>query len=121
MRSQMDPVQVGNAKDLSEMQFEIMGNDEDPQEMNPEDVRYRVLMSDLGRSKAEDDLLFLDYFSDYEYANSVFDSIAEDTDFIKHYKRDCVEVLLQRAYRGLGSIFWETIRKTVVYNTETQL
>ena len=118
MRNGVDPVQSQVPEELSEMQEPFVGyTQKDPE---AEAVRYRVMMADHGCSKHSDDLLFLDYFSDYEVATTLFDSLCDDTDFIKHYDSECVEVVLQMAFRGLGQVFWETIRKSVVYDDKKE-
>ena len=122
MRSPMDTQQDGTAEDVSVLQDYAMGDETDEKdsqygeaEVNPEDAKYRVMMADIGC--VQNETLYLDYFSDYTYANMIFDSICDDTEFVKYHDRNSVEVVLQKAYRGLGQIFWETIRKSVVYDT----
>lgn len=113
MRAQVETEQGDIAEGMSEMQDYVMGEAQE-QEVNPEDAKYRVIMADWGSSDNRE--LFIDYFSDYTYAQATFDALCDDTDFIKAHDKKSVAVMLQKSYRGLSQVFWETIRKSTVYD-----
>ena len=120
VQSQLDTEQMDYAERMSKMQDAVMGhpqNEEETEEpeVTPEQAYYRVIMADFGC--VENDTHFIDYFSDYYNANAVFDSLCDDTEFIKYHDKPSVTVELQKAYRGLSQVFWETIRKPIVYDT----
>lgn len=113
MRENVDPVQIGVAENVSEMQEYPMEYTEE----KPEDIKYRVVMADFGYSN-DNDTLCVEYYSNFDDANADYDAMTEDKDFIKHHDQTAVIVMLDKCYRGMSMIFWETIRKAVVYNSE---
>ena len=117
LRSSLDAVQSDDAEDLSEMQDPVMeyaSSEGEKEEIRPEDARYRVTVSDYGC--VENETLAVDYFATYEDAVAMYEAHVIDEDFIKHHDKYDVWVILEKSYRGVSQIFWETIRKTVVYD-----
>ena len=110
MRKELDTVQVGASEELSEMQDASVGYAE---EDYSEDIRYRVTMGDWGAM--ENETLYEEYFTDYPSAYATYKAICDDDDFLDHYDRSSVMVILWKAYRGYSQIFWEVIKRSIAY------
>lgn len=113
VQSSVDTVQVDTAWDVSQMQDDTVGYA--TQEVKPEDVKYRVMVTDFGCSK--NDMLYVDYFDNYDEAYEVYANLCdgEDGEFIKYHDRKMVLVILSKAYRGFAQIFWEDISQSPLY------
>ena len=119
MRTQVDSVQVLDAEDVSEMQKSFMEYDEEePQvrELPPERARYRVKVEDYGC--VQNDVLAVDYFDRFEDAVEMFEARMDDEEFIRHHDRPNAWVVMEKSYRGLSQVFWEVIRKVVIFDPE---
>ena len=111
VQSQVDTEQMDDAQRMSEMQDTFMGDS--PYEEVTE-ANYRVTMKDFGC--VENDTLFVEYYSSYQSALSTFYSLSDDTEFIKHHDKRSVFVDLEKSHRGTSEIFWELIKRNVVYD-----
>ena len=111
VQSQMDTEQMDDAQRMPEMQDTFMGDS--PYEEVTE-ANYRVMMKDFGAM--ENEILFVEYYSTYQTALSTFYSLSDDTEFIKHHDRAMVVVDLEKSHRGTSTIFWELIKRNVVYD-----
>lgn len=111
MRNEMDSVQGTITETMSEMQDEFMGDT--PYEEVTE-AKYRVTMKDFGAM--DNEVLFVEYYDLYPLALRMFYKLSEDTEFIKHHDRAMVFVDMEKAHRGTSQIFWELIKREVVYD-----
>ena len=117
MRASVDPVLGEDAEYLSEVQdtaVEYPSETEIKGEIHPESANYRVTVADYGC--VQNDVLAVDYFARYEDAVAMYEAHIEDEEFIRHHDKYDVWVILEKSYRGMSQIFWETIRKSVVYD-----
>lgn len=110
MRNEMDTIQGEVSEGMPKMQDTFMG--ESPYEEVTE-ANYRVTMKDFG---TDEEILFVEYYATYKTALSTFYSLSDDTEFIKHHDRAMVVVDLEKSHRGTSTIFWELIKRNVVYD-----
>lgn len=111
MRTQVDTEQDAVAEGMSEMQDYIVG---DTAYEEVTEAKYRVTMKDFGAM--DNEVLFVEYYDLYPSAVNMFYKLSNATEFIKHHDRAMVFVDMEKAHRGTSEIFWELIKREVVYD-----
>lgn len=114
MPPQVGPQQDDSAEGMPEVQDYTLGYTESSEITRPEEVNYRVTMKDFGC--VENDTLFIEYYRDFYSALGRYDALCDDESFIKHHDKPSVFVDLERAVRGYGQVFWELIKRNIVYD-----